>query len=335
MFLLFSKLLISMYLLYQYDITIGKVKLNAIESINVKSSWRALTDTAEIVLPRNLDYKGQKLDQVILRNDPVVIKVGYVGREMITEFEGYVREVEPNVPIRILCEDEMLKLKAGKITKSWRNAKLEEIVKLIAPGYTYKIQDAKLSYICKDKTPAQVLLDLRDYGVYSYFRKIDGKLTLVSGFPYQLEFSKLTLHMQKNVNKNDLKFRSATDYRLEVKAIANLPTGRKTIEHWPYKDVEGAELITMNYGELSTDEAERKKQLLAYAQAEYTKYKVDGYRGNVVLWQIPIVRHGDQVRVIDARYPEREGIYIVDATILESAEPYVKRTCELGPKVSI
>jgi hypothetical protein len=331
---LFWKLLISMYFLHQYDIVIGKYKIDEIESLKVRSSWRDLTDTAEIVLPRNLTYMDKRLDEVINRRDPVTIRVGHNGGNFVTEFEGYVREVEPNTPIVILCEDEMMNLKKGNITKVWKKVNLSEIINFIAPGYQHRIQDATLSYACKNQTPAQILLDLREYGIFSYFRKIDGVQTLISGFPYQQRFSQHVLHMQKNIQGNDLKFRSATDYRLRVKAIANLPTGKKTIEYFPSEEDDGSELITLNYGEISTNEAERKKQLVAYAQAEYSRFKVDGYRGDVVLWKVPVIKHGDQVVIKDALYPEREGTYLVDGTVLESAEPYVKRTCEIGPKVS-
>jgi hypothetical protein len=325
-----------MFFVYKYEITIGNIVVDTIESINIKSSWRELTDTAEITLPRNLNYRGKRLDQYILRGDRVIIKVGYEGGEMITEFEGYVREVQPNTPVKIYCEDEMMQLKKGRITNAWKNKKLIDIITYIVPGYTVQVEDALLSYVCRDKTPAQVLLDLREYGVYCYFKRVNGVKTLVCGFPYNLkQFGQHTVHMQKNVRSNNLTFRQADDYKLRVKAIANLPSGKKTIEFWPSSDDEkGADLITLNYGELSTDEKARKKQLLAYAEAEYKKYKITGYRGNVVLFSIPVIRHGDHVTVIDVRYPEREGKYIVDSTILESAEPYVKRTVELGPKVT-
>lgn len=336
------KLLISMYLFLQCEVTIGSITLNQVNEIEVRSSWRDLTDTATITLPRNLNYRLERLDQVIKRDDPVTIKVGFNGN-LTTEFEGYVKEVEPNTPVKIYCEDEMLKLKRGHYTKVWKKLKLEEIIKEIAPGYKYEIEDATLTYLAKNKSAAEVLLDLREYGVFTYFRKINGQLTLYSGFPYSFNFSEHTYHMQKNIRENDLKFRMAIDpsdpsssIRIQVKAIANLPNGKKTIEYFPSEDkVSGAEIITMNYSELSSDEKTRKKLLLQYAEAEFKKYNVDGYRGSITGFAIPVVRHGDQVKIIDARYPEREGKYLVDRTTVQFGEVYLKRRVELGPKVSV
>jgi hypothetical protein len=330
-----------MFFLHQYDITIGQYRINEIESLKIRSSWRDLTDTAEIVLPRNLTYNEKRIDEVIKRTDQVTITLGHNGGNWVTEFEGYVREVEPNTPVVVYCEDEMMKLKRGVVNKAWRKVSLEEIVRFVVSvanpthNYQFEIENATLSYVSRNRTAAQVLYDLRDFGIHSYFRKVNGVQTLFCGFPYRRRFDQHILHMQKNVQQNNLKFRTSTEVGLRVKAISNLPTGRKTIEFFPREEDESAEQITINFGEISSDENERRRQLRAFAEAEHNKYKIDGYRGDVVLWKIPYIKHGDQVIIQDALYPEREGNYLVDSTILESAEPYVKRTVELGLKVSV
>jgi hypothetical protein len=337
-----------MYLNLCCRISIGSLILKAVNEVTIKSSWRNLTDSATITLPRNITFKsnhaleGERLEKYIKRGDKVIIELGY-NNNYSTEFEGYVREVEPNVPTRIYCEDEMVKLKKGNFKRVWKKAKLQDIIKEIVPGYNYQVVDATLDYSSiSGKTAAQILLDLREFGIYSYFKRIDGTLTLYSGFPYSFQFNRHTYHMQKNVRDNDLKFRHAVNVSdpsevptIQVKAIANLPTGKKTIEYFPsQEESRNAEIITLNYSELSANEAERKKILRQYAEAEFKKYNVNGYRGSITGFAVPVPRHGDHVKIVDARYPEREGTYIIDETLVEFGEVYLKRKSELGPKVS-
>jgi hypothetical protein len=331
-----------MFLNLLSEVTIGNIKTRAIEQGIINSSFKNLTDTCELILPRNLTLKDKRLDEVVRVGDPVTVKLSVNGEEgLTTEFEGYVREVDPNIPVKILCEDEMFKLKGMNVKpRSWEKANINEVINHIAPGITSKVFSGISSsvsigkFIINNKSAAQVLADLREYGIFSYFRN----KVLHVGFAYDYSFDQHVLHFQKNIRKNDLKFRLAGDYKIQVKAIANLPTGQKTIELYP-DDVngttpEGSELRTLNFGELSTDITERRKLLRQYAQAEIKRFNVDGYRGTVTTYGIPIIKHGDQVKLLDARFPERESVNIVDSVTTSWGEIYMKRENEIGPRVS-
>lgn len=345
MFLPLLKYWFSMaYLFLQCELTIGNVVIRHINQADVKSSWKELTDTCSITLPRNLDYKGERLDQMIKRLDPVTLKVAYTLNGITTwhtEFVGYVREVQPNIPVRIQCEDEMLKLKTGQVfNKLWKNAKLIDIISTIAPGYVMNVKDATLSYRAENKTAAQIMYDLREYIIYSYFRHdaATGKPTLYSGFAYDFQFNNHIYNLHQNVRpQNSLTYRLQADTDQEagvvIKAIAHNADGSKTIEYWPSQDSKG-EVITMPFSELSPIEATRRILLKQYAQAEFKRLNVDGYRGDVSGFATPIVRHGDTITVRDAQYPDREGKYLVDATrmIFDADAIKLERISTLGPK---
>jgi hypothetical protein len=338
MYLLNLFLTISMYLNLLSEVTIGNIKTRAIQQGEIISSWKQITDTCELVLPRNLTLKDKRMDEVVRVGDAVTVKLSANGDQNFkTEFEGYVREVEPNIPLVIRCEDEMWKLKQMPVTpKSWAQAQIKEVIDHIAPGITAEVFNGLSTSVSigkfqvNNKSAAQVLADLREYGIFSYFRN----KVLHVGFAYDYSFDKHVLHFQRNVRANDLKFRLAGDYKIQVKAIANLPTGQKTIELYPDGADQGSELRTLNFGELSTDIIQRRKLLRQYAEAEIKRFNVDGYRGTITTFGIPHVKHGDVVVLKDARYPERESSNLVDSVTTSWGEVYFKRVCEVGPKVS-
>jgi hypothetical protein len=346
MHLLNLKYLISMYLFLQCEVTIGKVVIRHVNDIEVKSSWQELTDTATITLPRELNYKDQRIDKLIKRADPVTIKLAYTANGIttwVTEFEGYVREIEPNVPLKVYCEDEMFKLKGGTLfNKLWKNAKLKDIIATVAPGYATNVIDATLSYRAQNKTAAQILADLREYIVYSYFRTVNGVKTLHSGFAYNFNFNSHIFHLQQNTRPgNNLKYRLQVDPTVDdagivIKAITHNSDGSKTEEYYPSQSSKG-ELITMPFSELSPVEATRRKLLKQYAQAEFKRLNIDGYRGGFTAFALPVVRHGDTVTIRDAQYPEREGKYYVDGTITRFNAESVQliRDTDLGGRATV
>jgi hypothetical protein len=341
MYLLNLFLTISMYLNLLSEVTIGNIKTRAITQGEIVSSFKELTDTCSLTLPRNLVLKDKRLDQVVRVGDAVTVRLA-VNDVWNTEFTGYVREVDASIPVRIFCEDEMWKLKRVPVKpKSWAQAEVGEVLAHCIPSdYTIEIFGGRSSsvtigrYQVNNMSAAQVLANLREYGIFSYFR--NGVLYV--GFAYDYEFDTHVLHFQRNMRSNDLKFRLAGDYKIQVKAIANLPTGQKTIVMYPDATdgftPYGSELRTLNFGELSPDLLTRQKLLREYAQAEIKKFNVDGYRGTVTTYGIPFVKHGDRVTLRDARYPERESTNLVDRVVTTWGEVYMKRVCEVGPRIS-
>ena len=346
MYLLNLNLLLSMYLFYQVEIRIGDYVTTSVNAVEIKSSWRTLTDTAEIILPRNLSYRpvknpndidslrGKPIDQLVKRGDPVTVKLGYHGEPLFTEFTGYVREIEPNVPLKLSCEDEMYNLKKGSITKSWPKVSLADLVKFVAPGYETEVIDLNLGKITINAaSPAQVLESLKDYGVFCYFRD----KVLHAGFAYDYKYESHVYDFQRNIKSHSLKFRRAGDYPIQVKAIANLNNGRKTVVLYPVltdSDKARAEVRTLNFGPLSDNEKDREKLLKQYAQAELKRFKPEGYRGSVTGFCVPFIRHGDNVRLRDARYPEHDSTNLVDSVNTKFAVgQHYERVVEIGQRV--
>ncbi|MDD4848939.1 MAG: hypothetical protein PHR53_09305 [Bacteroidales bacterium] len=91
-------------LILQCDIKIkGKntnktVSFNYVNSIEVKTSCKNLTDTAVVKIPRKMSWQGKSILDYIRRDDEITIKAGYQNWGIETVFKGYVNSVENGLP---------------------------------------------------------------------------------------------------------------------------------------------------------------------------------------------------------------------------------------------
>ena len=99
-----------------------------VNNVSIKSSFKNMTDTAQITLPRKITWTtktGQKLSlingvkSIIQRGDKIKIELGYYtnGTAGLREvFNGYVTKLVPNAPVIIDCEDSMFVIKDILVT---------------------------------------------------------------------------------------------------------------------------------------------------------------------------------------------------------------------------
>lgn len=312
-----------------YEVQIGDYLLRKeLAAAEIRSTWKELTDTATITLPRNMylkrggqvvELRKERLSDTIRRGMPVEIKLGYNG-ENEREFVGYVAETDATIPFVVRCEDEMFNLKRKPLTFSYQTVSLKTLLKRIAPGYKIDCPDTEFaSYQAVNASPARVLEDLKNFNLYAWF---DLDKTLHVGFPYANKYNRHVYNFQKNVRENNLRFRRAEDIKLRVKAIANRKTGKK--ETYEFGDLDG-EIRSLNFGDITS------AQLREYAHAEIKRFKFDGYQGDVTGWGLPRTRHGDVLRLIDDRY-EHNGDNIIDSVAIRFDDNGWRRTNELGPK---
>ncbi|HWY13257.1 MAG TPA: hypothetical protein VN026_18140 [Bacteroidia bacterium] len=111
--------------------------LDFVNDVEIVSTWKALTDTCKIIIPKNvyvqtptgnvawadLDlYVNTDQAPVFLRGDKVTVELGYEydpgdGNYIVQtnqEFSGYITKVNPKIPIEIECEDNMWLLKQAQ-----------------------------------------------------------------------------------------------------------------------------------------------------------------------------------------------------------------------------
>jgi len=303
-----------------------------VNQIDIESSWDLVTDTAKIVIPKKITYKGKPIvvgpDSLFKRGDKVTISFGY-GSVLHPVFSGYISAIKPKMPIEITCQDDAYILKQEAITRWYPKIKLKDMLKdvlgTLVPFET-NFDLTLTNFRISNATPSQVLEELRkDYGVVSFFR--DGKLYV--GFAYLESLrQEVNFDFQNNVvSTDDLEYRREDDIKIKVKAIGiKGDKGKKRVEVI-VGDPEG-ELRTLNY--YNKDEEE----LTRIANEELKKLKYEGYAGNFVAFGEPFVRHSYVAVIKDKKVPEREGKYLIKSVKYSFGMGGIRQTIELDRKIS-
>lgn len=305
-----------------------KIVLRKVTSVVIETSWKTLTDTAEITLPRNVKFfDNQNVKEVFRKGDPVTIELGYDER-FVTEFQGYISTVSADTPIIIKCDDEMYNLKKMKAHYTSKSVTLDKLIKDLVKGYDIDVlQGVQLGGVrFANTTVYKVLEKLQDnpYNLHSYFK---GKQLVVGKYyaddaannPYKLR-------LEKNVVSNELTYRSREDVILKINATSVLVNG-KSIKYELGED--GGDVLNLNYYNI-----EVKAELEKKVKQDYDRRKQGGLDGTVTLFGIPSVAHGGVANIESRRYPDRNGSYYIDTIRKEFDDtPKYRQIVTLGNNV--
>lgn len=304
-------------------IEVGDLIFDQVHQVEITSSWRNLTDTARIVLPRNVKLQSGSLKDMIRRGMPVLIRLGW-DNDLQTEFTGYVSAVKPEAPFVIEAEDEMWKLKQKSVNMSWKNATLKGILSDILPsGMSTQINDMTLGPFRADNTTVSKLLhELRGLGIQTFFQ--NG--TLYSGLAYSLRAELPTIGVDLlSIVSDNLEYRLKEDVKIKIEAESIFADGSK-------KEVslgdEDGEVHTLHFYEVP------QADLKARAEDELKRAQYEGYRGSFTHFGVPFIQHGYKVALTNSRYPDREGTYFVDETKVSFGTGGFRREIHPGPRAA-
>ncbi len=302
-------------------------KISLVNSVHIESSWKILTDTAEIILPRKLkDFDSKKIEDLFQAGDEVVIELGY-NNQFYTEFKGYIAKVAKGVPLRILCEDEMYKLKRKNVSVSLKNATLHELLNKIVPEYkldTYG--DARIGKVrYSNVTVATILEEIqKKVGFYSYFTD-DKVLHVGKVYGDQTSVKPVTIYLERNAVAEELEYEKRDNDKIKVKAVS-ITKGGKKLEVSVGDD--GGSLKSLNYPGLVT-----KIELEQAAKKDYERMKKERLAGNITLFGIPRVQHGMIVDFQSDLYQDRTGRYYIDKVTKDFKDDATYRqVLEMGEK---
>jgi hypothetical protein len=303
------------------EILINGTVFNRISSCKIESSWKNLTDTAEITLPRSLYFANKNLKDIIKVGNTVTISLGYDG-ELKQEFSGYITSIATDAPIVLKCEDSMWKLKTVSVNKSFKNVKLADLLfAIMPPEYKVNAADIRLgNLVIENSTVSKVLQTLKDdYGIYSYFAGAE----LVSGQIYLDNTQSVNYGFEKNIVSHDLKYVDENDKKIKITASATI-AGKKIKVSVGDSDGDENKLV---YSGVSS-EAELKKS----AEIDLARLKKSGYEGNITSFGVPFVKHGYKANLQSNQYPERDGLYFIEGVITEFGTNGFRRQIKIGGK---
>lgn len=306
------------------------LEFTSVNSVEIESTWKKLTDTCKITLPRKLKVLNGNINDVIKRGSKVSVWLGYDGK-LSLEFIGYVARQDARVPFVIECENEMWKLKQNNISKTYRSVSLSQLIKDIYPGKA-NVTDFTLGAYRIDRASTAIALEdlQKNYNVFSYFSFDDqGNLTLnvgLGGYDFKQVSTRHIYNMLVNIIENDLIFRLSEENKLRVVATSTNKGGIIIRSEPRENDPEGEEIKIEKRGLT-------KAALDKLALAELNKRKFDGYKGSFTAFGLPKAKHNEIAVIQSPEYPERDGAYMIDTVKQTYGINGYRRVIELGVKV--
>ncbi len=286
----------------------------------IESTWKSLTDTAEIVLPKKVsDFDRIAISEWFRAGDPVEIYLGYDGH-LVQEFRGYVSDVGAGIPLLISCEDEMYKLKRQTVSVSREACTLQQLIAEVAPGYEVVCDDIPLGNVRYDKVAvAQILEDLQKKHIYSWF---EGKV--LKSAVSNRQSSVVDVQLERTAGES-LKQKAVEDTLVIMRVLRK--QGKPIVV--THGSEQAGKRITKEISGLEISEAELKKE----AERLYREAMQPGLDGDVILFGNVSIKHGTQVKLNSLLYPEKDGVYNVDAVTKSMRPSEYRQACKLGESV--
>lgn len=299
------------------NILIGDYKFDFVNNVEIVSTWEQLTDTARITVPKNLRLKKDGsfsenitvgIDGLWKRGDPVEINLGY-DNILDKRFQGFITGIHTKLPPEFVCQDAMWQLKQVNIPKYTKKVRLRQLLTDILPStFTFVADDVDLGKFRITRATIAEVLDYikRTYGLSAYFRAG----VLYVGFAYQLgrtteinEDNITEFEFYKNIiDDTNLSYLRDDDVSLQVTAVNVHPNNTRT--EIKVGDSFGEQRTLYFYN----IDAATLQQL---ADEALEKLKYEGFRGSFMTFLQPFVKHGDAIRLVDPKIPDRNGIYLV------------------------
>ena len=263
-----------------FDITIGKYRLAALEKVAIKCSVENLADTADITLPGTLFNRALKVEQKIAEGDAVRIRLGY-DRILRDEFSGYVSEIATdNDSVRIHCEDELYKFRKdlkdrvlkSVTVKTLLTSVAEEVGKYeVACDYDFTYDNftihAATGYDVlrkvQSETKANIYLRGKTLHVHPQYAQIG---------------EKVIYDFAVNIEKSDLKYRDASKRKF-LAVVEGTDAKGKTIRI--ERGTTGGDKFTLKLPGVSD-----RKSLEQRADEELKVRAYTGYEGSFTGWRI-------------------------------------------------
>jgi hypothetical protein len=333
-----------MFFKLKWQIEIGDYFLGFLDNVDIHRSVDLLADTCSIKLPATINNKAIKADRVneiegkIKRGDKIKVYLGY-DKDFFTEkdtpeFEGYLLNINTDDGSIVLNgEDDLFLMRKPVKDKQFKNTGLKQIAEyLIAEtkcglllNCSFTLQYDK--FVISKATGYDVLKKLQEESKGNIYIKKNAAGVGVLNIhpPYIEKHGYVEYSFQKNIEKSDLKYKSAEDKRLEIEVENTGKDGKKITV---VSGTTGGDKVTIKGYGLS---AAAMQQL---ADAEYRRRLYNGFEGSITTWLIPYVEPGYSASISDDDYAFKTGIYYVTAvtTTMDGSGGGVRKV-QLGIKL--
>lgn len=318
------------------ETTLGVIELQNVNRVVIEKSLKGSTDTAKIMIAKNLLVKGadfakKPISEILKSGDKVKVELGYNG-QLNTRFVGYVSRVTPQVPLVIECEDEMWQMKRKAVSaKAFKGGTLKQVIDYIAPDLKTDVLDTDLGgrfLIASDEPTAMAVLKKIEqvYGIKSTFILDGDTPVLVVGKQYlnTINTDEIKYKLNQNVISNDLELVRAEDVKVKVSVVSRQSDG-KVLKNEFVGDENGSlkKLVIPNLSQA---------QVEAYAKRIYNESKVDRFDGSIKTFGWPEANIGQVASVDTDEYEIAQTSNYIDTVEIEFGVDGYRQKIELGEK---
>jgi hypothetical protein len=276
--------------------------------------------------------------------DKVTVKLGYVP-QMWTVFEGYLKSANPNTPLIFECEDASYLLKRRNIASfSQKGTTLAALINHIVAGIVpVKVLDAKIGDFRVSNESFVNIVDVLDlvknqFGFSAWFR--NGELYVDYPSTRSTQTGERPIHefdFQRNVVDSNLSYEIVEPDNIAIKGTS-IKLNNTKIDRYAYYETDG----TIKVGSEARKGEQRQFNFIELSQAELDEkikgilptVMYNGFSGSFNTFGFPFVQHGDKVKLIDRRYPERDGSYLVRAVGTSFGNGGFRQNITLDTKIS-
>ncbi len=316
------------------NITVGPYKEVKVHECKVEKSMFNYVDkavikipiTARVVRAGEVITESAQTANLINEGMPVNINLGYNG-VLHNEFVGFVSRVNLTTPCEIECEGYSYLLRQKSYLKVFKGTTLKEILKYLTEdtGITLSplIPDLKVTkWVINQQNGTEALEALKkELKVSIFFTGSE----LYAGLQY-LQPKAITKYRLgwNTIKDGSLKLHEAVNQEVIIKIKGKKADGTKVTASFGDKG-EIKQLVTHAVTDSAT--------LQAIAEAEHKKLSYDGYEGKLTAFLEPYCEVGYAAQIIDEKYPERAGKYIVTATEVQYGMRGARRIVDIGFKL--
>ena len=300
-----------------------KYRLRGLHGYEGKKSVHQIVQSCKLELPLSVMFRNNdllervKLIDKIKEGDRVTINLGYNDKN-VKEFEGYIKRINPKIPLELEIEDSMYLLRKIRLTRNFKNNDVSEVIRFMLDqlysqlGVRFEMYNnipkvQVFNFWMNEANGVTVLQELEDkYLLSSYLTEINGVKTLYCGLAYGLKKETVKYVFNQNtISLDDLKYNqsSVRSFKVQIRHV----NAAGKVKRYYFGDPKG-ELHKVELGGDWTEAA-----LKHYADGVLQGLQAGGYKGAFTTFLIPSVEPADIGNCTDNQFPDRSGSYYISS----------------------
>ena len=312
----------------EFEISAGvKYRLRGLHGYEGKKSVHQIVQSCKLELPLSVMFRNNdllervKLIDKIKEGDKVTINLGYNDKN-VKEFEGYIKRINPKIPLELEIEDSMYLLRKIRLNKNFKKAQVREVLQYITDelhvqqGVRFVLQPIEqmpamevynffMREGCDGIAALQALQDVTVV-LQCYLTEIKGVKTLYCGFMYGLKKQTIKYVFNRNtISLDELKYNQPAirSFRVEVRVVNSAGKVKK----YQFFDKHGEFKRYEMQGDYSEESVKK------YAEGRLQWLQAVGYKGAFTTFLIPSVEPGDIGACTDNQFRDRSGDYYISS----------------------